>query len=225
MASQQIRSRLFGLLTPLLKSDVLAAVRGSLEIAKDLHDHFAHIRAPGIYEVLEHDRTVELLDPEGKVAVVRRQQAVRFLQDYVTAITDYAWGDGEIFSEYSCSPGHPVDFYKEGSRHGVLISLREAKSRGDVLEFHIRRKILGGFTRREECWETEVYHRTKQLTLRIIFPRERKCQRATVSQRSTSKTVVLDQEHYRYLHNGRQELRWVLRRPRLHDRYTLRWQW
>ena len=178
-----------------------------------------------MYEVLEHDRTVELRDPRGQVAVVHRTQTVRFLQDYVTAITDYAWGDGDIFAEYSCSPGHPVDFYKEGSRHGLLISLREAKSRGDVQEFRIRRKVLGGFTPREECWETEVYHRTKRLGLKIGFPCERKCQRATVTQRSTSRTVALGSEHFRFLEDGRMQLEWDVRNPRLHDRYSIKWTW
>ena len=183
------------------------------------------LRPRGIYEVLSHSTTLELVDPRGEEARVERRQTVRFLQDYVSAFTDYAWGEGEIFAEYRCSPGFPVDFYRDGSRHAVLISLRETKHRGDTLTFEIGRKIRGGFVAADECWETEVYHRSEELSVTILFPRERRCQRATVTQRSTSKTVALGPEQFRFLEDGRQQLTWEIRNPRLHDRYSLRWRW
>jgi len=160
-------------------------------------------REQGIYDVLEHHTTLELKDTKGEVAVLKRQQKVRFLQSHVAAITDHAWGDGEIFAGYDCSPGVPVDFYQDGSRHTVLISLREAKSRGDILKFVIRCKIVGGFRKPDECWETEVYHRTRHLSVAIIFPQGRRCRRATVTQRSTNKTVTLGPKHLRFLGDGR----------------------
>jgi hypothetical protein len=45
------------------------------------------------------------------VAIVDRQEEVRFLQGNVVAFADYAWGDGQIFADYRCSPGVPVDRY------------------------------------------------------------------------------------------------------------------
>ena len=213
------------ILRTLIAGDVLELLEYLAKAAKCVYHWIATRRAQGIYEVLKQSRTVELLDPRGEVAVVTRRQVVRFLQDHVAAITDYAWGDGEIYAEYTCTPGAPVDFYKEGSRHAALISLREAKSRGDTLTVNIRRKILGGFTRRDECWETEVYHRTRLLSLSILFPRERRCQRAVVTQRSTSRTTALGPEQIRYLADGRQRLTWEIRNPKLHDHYTLKWRW
>ena len=179
----------------------------------------------GIYDVLEHRTILELKDIQGEVAVVKRRQKVRFLQDHVAAITDHAWGEGEIFAEYGCSPGVPADFYQDGSRHTVLISLREIKSRRDVLKLVIRRRIVGGFRETNESWETEVSHRTMHLSVSVIFPRGRTCRRATVTQRSTSKTVTLGAKHYRFLADGRQQLTWEIRNPRLHDRYSLGWEW
>ena len=225
MLRTRLSDRLNAILRTLPRLDALVLVRYMMQGVKVFHELLTHGRGQGIYEVLEQSRTVELLDPQGQVVMVRRRQVVRFLQDHVTAITDYAWGDGEIFAEYACTPGVPVDFYKEGSRHAVLISLRETKNRGDTLSFNIRRKILGGFMQRNECWETEVYHRTRHLSLTIMFPRDRKCQKAVVTQRSTSKTTALGREHFRFLADGRQQLTWEVHKPRIHDRYTLRWRW
>lgn len=63
----------------------------------------------GLYKVLEYEVQLELVDPQGEVAIYRKRQRVRFLQDNVFAILDQAWGDGDIFADYKCSPGVAVD--------------------------------------------------------------------------------------------------------------------
>ena len=225
MLQHNLHERSGAIIRNFLRLDSLVLVRYLMQGAHAVRRRLARGREQGIYDVLEHRTILELKDARGEVAVVKRQQKVRFLQNYVAAITDHAWGDGEIFAEYECSPGVPVDFYQDGSRHTVLISLREAKSRGDLLKFVIRRKIVGGFCKPKECWETEVYHRTRHLSVAIVFPRGRRCRRATVTQRSTSKTVALGPKHLRFLADGRQQLTWEIRKPRLHDRYSLGWKW
>jgi len=150
---------------------------------------------------------------------------VRFRQNHVTAITEYVWGEGELFAEYQCSPGMPVDRYSEGSRHVLLVSLREQKNAGDKLCFRSYRRIVEGFTKSEEYWECDVYHRTKRLSLRIIFRHDRPCQRATVTVRSSHKTVALGPECFQTLADGRQVLHWVLKKPKLNERYLIRWVW
>ena len=225
MLRTSLCDRLSAIMRNVPRLDALVLVRYLMRGVRSVHGLLARGREQGIYDVLEHHTVLELKDTRGEVAVLKRRQKVRFLQSYVAAITDHAWGDGEIFAEYHCSPGVPVDFYQDGSRHTVLISLRESKSRGDVLKFVIRRKIVGGFCKNDECWETEVYHRTRDLSVAIIFPRGRRCRRATVTQRSTSKTVALGPKHLRFLADGRQQLTWEIRKPRLHDRYSLGWEW
>ena len=193
-----LSDRLSGILRTTLGLDALVWVRHVLQGARALHGLLAG-GGEGIYDVLEHRTILELEDTRGEVAVVKRRQKVRFLQDHVAAITDHAWGEGDIFAEYDCSPGVPADFYQDGSRHTVLISLREIKSRRDVLKLVIRRRIVGGFRETNESWETEVSHRTMHLSVSVIFPRGRTCRRATVTQRSTSKTVTLEPKHFRFL--------------------------
>ena len=217
--------RLIAILRVFLTGDVTHLFIEMIERVKNLHNYVAQWRHPGVYEVLEHDTTVELVDPTGKLATVERRQMVRFLEDNLVAFTDYAWGDGNTLVDYTCSPGVPVDVYDDGSKHTILISLRETKNRGDVLRFKIRRKIRGGFMERDEWWETEIYHRTRHMKVAIIFPPGRRCQRAIVTQRSTNRTTTLGPEHFHFLGDGRQKLTWEIQKPKLHDRYTIKWRW
>lgn len=182
-------------------------------------------RLQGIYEVISQSRTVTLCDAAGEMATIDTLQEVRFRQNHVAVLLDYVWGDGDILADYRCAPGTPVDRHKEGTRHVVVISLRELKSVGDELTFRTHRQVVGGFTRPSECWETEVYHRTQRLDTHIIFPKERRCQRATVCVQSTGQTVALGANAFHQLPDGRQVLRWACAKPKLNERYLLRWEW
>lgn len=179
----------------------------------------------GMYEILDYHSTLDISDERGEHALLARREVIRFLQDNVVAIHDHAWGDGELFAAYRCQPGIPVDFYQDGSKHNVLLSLRETKNRGDVLELSIDREIAGGFLQKSEWLETEVDHLTSRLRLSIVFPKARPCLRATLSQKNANKTALLDERHFRTLANGRQELSLDISRPKFHECYTIKWDW
>lgn len=184
------------------------------------------IRYHGMYEILDYDATLEIKDAKGRRAVLTRREVIRLLQDNVVALHDHVWGDGEPFAKYQCQPGVPVDFYEDGSKHNVLISLRETKNRGDVIELWIERVIREGLLEEREWFETEIDHLMRKLQLAIIFPKTRPCRRATLSRRSTSKTTLLSfEKHFALLPDGRQKLTWKTNRPKLHDRYTIKWVW
>ena len=51
----------------------------------------------GMYEVLEHEVILELLDVKGNKAKVEKHQKVKFLQNNIIAYQDQGWGDGKIF--------------------------------------------------------------------------------------------------------------------------------
>jgi hypothetical protein len=182
-------------------------------------------RHEGMYEILEYDSTLDLVDPKGETAIFKRRQRVKFLQDNVIAFQDAAWGDGEIFADYKCSPGLEVDRYQEGDRWNVLISLRETKSAGDVEDFYIERTVKHGFFQDEEWRQTEIRHQTRRLRLSIIFPTQRRCRRAVLIERNRNRTTVLDQRHFTELPDGRQVLAWETRNPKRFDVYTLKWRW
>ena len=206
-------------------ADAISVMTGLLDawvVVSRLWDRF-HYR--GMYEILDYDSTLEIMDSQGLTAVLRRREVIRFLQDNVVAIHDHAWGDGEIFAYYHCQPGVPVDFYKDGSKFNVLISLRETKNRGDVIEFWVERTVKHGLLHEQEWLETEVDHWMKRLTFSVIFPQERPCREATLSRRSTERTTVLSHRQFALLPDGRQKLTWTTSHPKLNDCYTLKWTW
>jgi hypothetical protein len=179
----------------------------------------------GIYEVLEYESTLELQDKKGQIASFWKRELVRYRQNNIIAYQDHAWGDGNILSDYHCSPGIVVDRYRPGNKTFLLISLRETKQRGDVDEFNISWKLNESFVREHELWETEVRHKTKQLNVKIIFPAARPPRRAWIEEQLQRRKKLLGPETIRHLHNGRWQLSWRSEKPRLNERYQLHWEW
>jgi hypothetical protein len=179
----------------------------------------------GLYQVLEYDATLELLDKKGQRARFRKHQKVRYLQSQTIAFQDQAWGDGEILLNYRCAPGVPVDRYRPGQKTYILIALREVKRRGDVDEFNMEWGIRRGFVRSSELWETEVSHPTKTLKIRLIFPRDRPPLRVSILQGSNQRAQVLPDEAQVQLPDGRWLVAWQTDAPRRHERYILKWDW
>jgi hypothetical protein len=214
-----------GALDALLSTSFVSLLQEFIGLLRQAVAFVEERRLQGLYDVLEQRRTITLLDPQGHMATVDTIQRLRFRQNHITALTDYAWGEGELFADYRCTPGVPVDCYRVGSRQVLLISLREHQNAGDQLCLRTHRRIERGFVRREEYWESDVYHRTQRMQLRIIFPKERPCQRATVTARSTGQAIALGPACYQTLPDGRMALVWAKARAKLHERYLLRWIW
>ncbi len=209
-------------LRDLLDSDLVDLVPRLWSAVKQL---FREEKPPGPYEVLAYESRLELKDAKGKKAVFYKRQRVHFLQDNVIAFQDLAWGDGQIFADYQCAPGVAVDRYREGHRYRVLISLRETKNQGDVEEFLIERTIQDGFTRTVESFQTEINHPTQQLSVSVVFPRQRPPQRVTLTQQNAAKTAELGADRRRVLPDGRVKVFWEAHNPGLYEAYILQWTW
>ena len=200
-----------------------------LDILKDLwpivrellHRHFPK----GPYEVLEYESTLELLDPEGKRAIFRKREKIRYLQDNIIAYQDQAWGDGEILINYRCTPGKPVDCYRSGHKWHMLISRREVRNRKDIDLFNVEWEIHNGFLKATGYWETHVTHPTEHLEINVIFAGSRQPKHMSLveSNRQRCHTYAVGPEML--LPDGRCLFRWVTHRPRLHENYILQWEW
>jgi hypothetical protein len=195
------------------------------EIYQGIRQLMTHASEQGVYEIIEYDSTLELVDPKGKEAIFKRRQKVKFLQDNIIVFQDHAWGDGDIFANYKCSPGFVVDKYQEGYRWNILISLRETKSKGDITDFYIERTVRNGYLKDEEWWQVEIWCKTDKLTLSVIFSQKRPCKRAILQTRRDNKTIVLDQSNYHHLPDGRQKIFVEIASPAQADIYTIRWTW
>jgi hypothetical protein len=179
----------------------------------------------GLYEVLEYESTLELLDRKGEKAIFKKRQKVRYLQDNIIAYMDQAWGDGKFLLDYCCSPGVAVDQYRFGHKTYILISLREVKQRGDTDEFYIERKIKIGFLRQQEQWETDISHPTRQVAVRVIFPKERPPLRVALVENTRQRTILVGDQHQLQLPDGRWQVAWETDHPRMNERYVLKWEW
>ena len=197
----------------------------SLELIKLVGSVLSGTPSQGMYEVLEYDSILELLDNRGERAKFSKRQKVRYLQDNIIAYQDQAWGDGEILLKYRCSPGVPVDRYRPGQKTYILISLREVKHRGDVDEFHIQWQMRKCFPRKQEQWETEISHPTKRLVMRLIFPKDRPPFRTALIEDTRRKSTWLSESSQRQLPDGRWQVEAEIQQPILHERYSLRWEW
>ncbi len=179
----------------------------------------------GIYEVLEYESRLELKSRNGRSAQFSKREKVRYRQNNIIAYQDHAWGDGEILLDYQCTPGAVVDKYQPGQKILLLISLREAKKRGDEDEFHISWGIKDGFIRKHELWETEVRHKTQRLKIQLLFPKSRLPQRVWVEEILQRKRLPLTGNHMEVLPDGRFLITWQTSKPKLNERYQFHWEW
>ncbi|MFC1961058.1 hypothetical protein ACFLYO_10150 [Chloroflexota bacterium] len=212
---------LWSLLFRLLSSDWAAIILRSWDLLKHIHIE----RVGGLYEVLDFDHTLELCDPHGKKAIYHKREKVRLLQDHVASYVDHAWGKGDIFANYHCSPGIPVDRYRRGHMHCVLISLREAKRRGDMMNIRIDHTVHNGFSVTTGWSETTVQHRTHRFRIAVIFPSERLPKKVFLLQANLNRTILLHGTNTELLSDGRYKVFWQTDKPRLFETYTLKWTW
>lgn len=210
---------------------IIAALLGGpwLEITADLWKFgkklWRGLADEGMYEVLEHEGTLELKDLKGKLALVRKRQKVRYRQNNILAYQDSAWGDGEIFVNYRCSPGKEADRYKVSQKTQILISLRDVKKKGDEDEFNIEWEHHNGFIREVEQWGSVASHRTKYLKLNVIFPKSRPPLQVSLVMDQPNQTIALDKEAVKKLPDGRWIVSWEKINPRLYRQYSLKWEW
>jgi hypothetical protein len=183
------------------------------------------LSSEGMYEVQEYESTLEIKDCQGQKAVLKKYEKVCYLQNNIIAFQDQAWGDGKNLLYYRCTPGVPVDQYRSGYKTQILISLREVKNKGDIDLFNIEWEICQGFKNKACFWATEISHRMKSVTVKVIFPKNRPPQNASMVERNSQKTHVLGGAARVQLPDGRWMLFWKKSQPRLYEQYILNWDW
>lgn len=200
-----------------------------LEVAAELWRLVGHrwrgLSSEGMYEVLDYTTRLELLDAGGRRARVTKRETVRYLQNNILAYQDQGWSDGETFLDYRCAPGVVVDRYRPAHKTYLLISLRGARQKGDEDLFRIEYAIRDGFRRERELWEVEISHRTRRLTLEILFPAERGPRAAWLMEHNRRSRRAFPLDETQRLSDGRRLLTWRVESPRLYERYQLGWEW
>ena len=219
--SKPSSSRLWNLAFRFISSDWATFVLQVWQLLKKISAE----QSVGLYEVLDFDHALELCDFGGKKAIYHKREKVCFLQDFVTAYQDQAWGIGNIFADYQCSPGVPVDKYRDGNKYRILISLREIKRRGEKMRISIDRTVHNSFIKPEGWSETEISHRTKHFRTSVTFPKARHSKQAALIEKNAGRVTPLGPSNIEHLPDGRQRTFWETKKPVLFETYTLRWTW
>jgi len=106
-----------------------------------------------------------------------------------------------------------------------LISLREFRNKGDIDEFNIQWDMRHGFLASTGFWGTAINHRTKKITVKVVFPKDRPPLHVSVTEGNTRRTQILGEESQQILPNGRLMVIWENPKPRLYEDYILKWEW
>jgi hypothetical protein len=186
---------------------------------------FRGLANEGVYEVLEYECRLELKDKNGHLATIEKREKIRYLQDYITSYQDQAWGDKNVFLDYRCSPGVPVDEFRLGHKTYKLISLRESRNKGYMDEFHIEWKMQRGFLKSTGFWGTAISHRTKKVTVRVVFPKDRPPLHASIVESNLQRPQTLEKDTQTVLPDGRTMVTWENTKPQLYENYVLKWEW
>lgn len=172
------------------------------------------------YEVLECDTQLSLEDERGAMASFDRRQVVRFTQDGVSAILDYAWGDGVFVACYHNTAGRLLTTVVDRARKHLIVGLRQTMARDDVFQFDVGRTVIGGFRGDREWVETVVANPVRRLRRRIVFPKGRPCQSAVLEYDGTARQLAP-----RRLADGRTLVGFTLRHAQANLPYIVRWNW
>ena len=183
------------------------------------------LRKPGMYEVLDYESTLEIMDPRGMVAKFQKSERVRFLQDNVIAIQDQVWGFNKNIFDYKCSPGEPVDYYESGHKTLVVISLREIRSRNDEVDLNMQWYLKGDPIGKTGVWETYINQYTHRITMSIIFPSERPPIRIWVNEGNKKRIIELGKKALSQLPDKQWQLTWDKKNPVMYETYSLTWEW
>ena len=178
-----------------------------------------------MYEVMDYQSTLEILDPRGMVAKFNKTEKVRFLQDNVIAIQDQLWGVNKRIFDYKCTPGVPVDFYTSGHKTLVIISLREIQSKGDGLDLNMQWYLKGDRIGKKGIWETYVNQYTRKIKLNILFPEERPPIRVWIKEGNRKKVIEIEKNTITKLPDKQWQLTWEKKNPILYETYSMKWEW
>ena len=201
----------------------------SLDVLNDLSEQMRklvqHFIPKGMYEVLDYESTLELIDQEGKEATIKKREKIRYLQDNVIAYQDQAWGDGKTLINYRCTPGKPVDCYRLGHKWHILISRREVKNKGDIDDFNIEWEIRNSFLKPTGYWETHITHSTEHLRINVIFPKTKPPKHVTLTESNRQRSYRIVEDNQTLLPDGRCLVTWETPHARLYENYILQWEW
>jgi hypothetical protein len=82
-----------------------------------------------------------------------------------------------------------------------------------------------GFLKSIGFWGTNMRYKTKNVTVKVIFPKGRPPLQASLTESNLQRTRNLGPETQKLLADGRTVITWENPNPRLYENYVLKWEW
>jgi membrane protein implicated in regulation of membrane protease activity len=193
-------------------------VAGTREAVSSLH-------SGSPYHVLLDEATWDISAPDGSKAKGARKKKIKFVQNRVFALYDFAEGDGRE-DDVRYTPGTKVhEFPFEGRRYRV-ISLGRFYSRDDEIDFSIERNLTDSFLKQSENIGVRTLDITNRLRMNVIWPRDRKPRAVRLG-----KTTASGVSHYddvtaqMTVRDGRPFYSVEIAEPEQGGLITVEWEW
>jgi hypothetical protein len=205
---------------PLSIRDELREMRGVLDRTRG---DVGTLQTGSAYHVLRDESEWDITSG-GDESQTKRTRLLRFTQDQVITLLDWARGDGTGNSTYSC--GEPLKDFKLDGRHYRLLLLERFYNRGDELEFTVRRTSKGMFPKKTDRVTIEALHVISVLKMTVRWPVERPPTAVRFRKTSAAGThqteAVTDAVRLR---DGRREYSVTAHAPELGSLTVVEWDW
>lgn len=177
---------------------------------------------PWSYENLLLDLRLDLHDPSGQSAFIKRKQRVRFLTDEAGVLACPMWGDGVQLKRLELKGAKRLGLRPDGPRQDLLLGLAHPAKRYASALVTARESLDHAFLRNQEYFEATVERPTQSLRLEVVFPKERPPTSARLVSDSGANEEVLP---IRLGRDARAKISWRLTQPQIRSVYSVRWSW
>lgn len=168
------------------------------------------------YETLSFDSYLSILG-QGEVALFRRRQRVRFLENGVSVFIDRLWGEGVLLAGYSLSRGMGIiEALRTRKGYAMILSLPRRFKKGEVLTIETERRIVGGFANAKPYWELAMWAPTQRISLKVSMP--------SLLRMSDPEIVAPARGEMSFKKRG-SDVTFAVGHPGVHVPYRLEWKW
>lgn len=166
---------------------------------------------------------LDICDPEGQLAILRRTQTVEFRTSDAGVVRELLWGEGRRDPEGRAVGAQSMNVGREGGREVHLLSTNPPPAKGERRRIATERVVHGALLSADEYLEALTERPTSLLKLRVLFPEGRFAvdARAEMSPARSKLRPVRP----RINKDGRASLSWTIRNPQELATYRLAWHW
>lgn len=168
------------------------------------------------YKTIKFSGQLEMLDQEGRVAVFRRQQRIRFLEDGVGIFFDRVWGSGVLFAGYSAASLRILEPIRTKDGYVLPLALPRMYARGETFDIVTTRRIVGAFIEEASYWDSAMSAPTDLLTIKVIGHRSRPFRHPE---------LIVPQEGDMDATTSRNMFNFRVKHPATNIPYKLVWSW